>query len=147
MHKLNCFVLILIARVSLLEIVDRPVVERFHNAARSGNVNVVVDMLCNGVPIDCCNKRGETALWLATANNRADVAGVLLEGGANVNWKNNYYGRTPLIIAAMGNSTDVMKVLLHHRADRSIMDVEGKTALDWARWGEHKEVMWLLEKS
>ena len=51
------------------------------------------------------------------------------------------------MIAAMDNSTDVMKVLLHHRADRSIMDVEGKTALDWARWGERKEVMWLLEKS
>ena len=147
MHKLNCFVFMLIARVSLLDIVDRRVVEGFHYAARSGNVSMVVDMLCNGVPIDCCNKGGETALWLATANNRTDVARVLLERGANVNWKNNYYGRTPLMIAAMDNSTDVMKVLLHHRADRSIMDVEGKTALDWARWGERKEVMWLLEKS
>ena len=136
----------LIARVSLLEIVDQDVVKIFHDAACHGDAKVVGNILLNGMPIDRCNKRGETALRLASANNRIGVANMLLEFGTNVNWRNNHYGYTPLIIAAKNNSIDVIESLLRHGADRSMFDIEGKTALDWARWHEHKEVMWHLEK-
>ena len=42
----------LIACVSLLEIVDQDVVKRFMDAARFGDVNVVVDMVREGVPVE-----------------------------------------------------------------------------------------------
>ena len=144
MHESNYFVLMLIARVSLLEFVDPDVVESFHDAARKGDVSVVADMLREGVLVDLCDMNDRTALFWATHNNRNDVVNVLLVSGANVNWQNRD-GWTPFMIAAISNNTDVMEVLLHHGADRSIVDVSGRTALDWVRLYNHKEAFSLLE--
>lgn len=66
----------MIACVFLLEIV-----KRFHDAARYGVVNVVVDMLRDGVPVDRCDEHSRTALFMAAYYNRIDVAKVLLENG------------------------------------------------------------------
>ena len=89
----------LIARVSLLETVDREVVNRFHGAASDGDVNVVIDMLRDGVSVDCSDEYGQTALYWAAVNNRIDIVKVLLDSGANVNWQ-NCFGITPLMDAA-----------------------------------------------
>ena len=135
----------LIACVSLLEIIDPDVAELFTDAARKGDANAVVNMLHEGVPVDCCNQYDLTALHCAAFANRTDVANVLLESGANVN-RQNRSGRTPLMQAAMMNSTDVIEVLLRHGADRSMEDIKGDTALDRARTHNHKETMRLLKK-
>ena len=140
MHKSNCFVLNLIARVSLLEI--DPHVKCLILAARDGEVNVVVDILRDGSHVDCCN---ETALFVAAINNRSDVAKVLLENGANIIWQNRF-GNTPLIHAARFNNARVMEVLLHHGADPSIVDGYGRTALGVAREKDCEEAILLLEK-
>lgn len=102
-------------------------------------------MLQAGVPADCFHERDQTALVMAALNNRAIVANVLLESGANVNWQDRF-GFTPLMKAALYNNTHVMAVLLHHGADRSIVDVDGTTALDYARLSNNKEAIQLLEK-
>ena len=134
----------LIARVSLLEIVDQDVVKRFMDAARFGDVNVVVDMVREGVPVDCYDEYDSTALNWAALYNNIDVVNVLLESGANVNWQDRS-SFTLLMGAAMSNSTGVMEVLLHHGADRSFVDEKGKIALDLARLYNHKEAIRLLE--
>ena len=140
----NQTVLMLIARDSLLEIVDPDVVGRFIHAAREGDVNAVVDMLREGVPVDCCDTVDQTALSCAVFFNHINVVNLLLESGANVN-RQHRSGVTPLIVAAMMNYTNVMEVLLHHGADRSFVDEKGKTALDLARLYNHKEAIRLLE--
>lgn len=135
----------LTARVSLLEIVDPDVAKRFIYAAGAGDVNLVVNMLHDGVPVDCFDEHGETALLWAAFNNHNDVANVLAKSGADVSWQDRY-GNTPLIRAANRNNTDVMEVLLHHGADPSIVDVIGRTALDYARLRECEEAIQLLKK-
>ena len=135
----------LIAHVSLLEIVDQDVVKRFMDAARFGDVNVVVDMVLEGVPVDCYDEYGSTALNWAALYNNIDVVNVLLESGANVNWQDRS-SFTLLMGAAMSNSTGVMEVLLHHGADPSIVDVVERTALEWARMRYREEAVRLLEK-
>ena len=135
----------MIARISLLEIVDQKVVDRFHQAAIDGDVNVVVDMLRAGVPVHCCDKYDSTALLWAAFHSRIDVVNVLMKSEANIN-RQNRHGYTPLMRAAFDNSTDVIEVLLHDCADRSIVDVKGNTALDLAREFNYKEAIRLLEK-
>lgn len=53
----------LIDCVSFLGIVDTHIISSFHHAALAGDVNVVVDMLRDGVPVDCCDEAGGKTLW------------------------------------------------------------------------------------
>ena len=53
----------LIDCVSFLGIVDTHIISSFHHAALAGDVNVVVDMLRDGVPGDCCDEVGGKTLW------------------------------------------------------------------------------------
>ena len=135
----------LLTCISLLEIDDPLVVKRFHDAARKGDVSVIVKMLRDGVPVDCYYEDSRTALYWAVYYDGIDVVKVLLESGANVN-RQDRNGRTPLIQAAINNNTDVMEVLLHHGADPSIVDVVERTALEWARMRYREEAIRLLEK-
>ena len=50
----------------------------------------------------------------------------------NINAKNNA-GITALIYAAMYNQEDMVKLLLKHKADKTIVDNEGKKAIDYAK--------------
>ena len=54
----NCFDV----TVSSIEI-DNDVVDRFHDAAYEGDVSLVESMLQEGVPVDCVDRRDQTALF------------------------------------------------------------------------------------
>ena len=47
--------------------------------------------------------------------------------------------------AALKNYIDIIKILLHHGADRFIVDEYGRTALGWARLNNYEEAMRLLK--
>lgn len=135
----------LIACVSVLDIDDTNVAKRFLRAARYHDVNAIVHMLRGGVLVDCCNENYRTALHWAARNNCIGVVNVLLESRANVDPKDRL-NVTPLMEAAFMNNTNVMEMLLHHVADRSVVDKRGLTALDIARRHSHEEAIRLLKK-
>ena len=70
----NCFNL----TVSSIEI-DRNLVVRFHYAAEKGDVSLVESMLQEGVPVDCVDRFGRTALFFAAHSNSTDVIRLLLQ--------------------------------------------------------------------
>lgn len=80
---------------------------------------MVVEILRDGVPIDGRDGYDRKALDWTTVSNQEGVVNELLENGSDVNVQNR--GWTPAHMAAYNNS-DVLKILLHHSTDRSIVN-------------------------
>jgi uncharacterized protein len=53
-------------------------------------------------------------------------------------------GRTPLMIASFKGKERIVRYLLEKKADVSVKDNEGRTALDYAEEGENENVLFLL---
>jgi len=90
---------------------------------------------------------GRTPLWIALSTSPWLVKS-LLEHGADVNQRScgelngtqtdpactNENGMTPLMGAAGSGSTDLVALLLEFKADRSLTDWKGRSALHYAKW-------------
>ncbi len=87
-------------------------------------------------------KEGTTPL-MAAGEILAKIVNVLLEGGADVNYK-NWSKTTALIRAAASNHIELVKLLLNHEADVNHKNKDGMTALILAAGYGHIEVVQLL---
>ena len=135
----NCFDL----TVSSIEI-DRNLIERFHRAAREGDVSLVESMLQEGVPIDCVDRLDRTELFRAAALNRTDVIRLLLQKEADVN-KPDRGGNTPVHWAAVGNSTEAIAMFIDHGASINMTNNGGEKPIDLARRYEWEAAVPMLE--
>lgn len=84
-----------------------------HEAASSGDADMVrlaLEELGQGEKINTSSSIGTPLFW-AAFNDDADVAGILIEKGADVDAKDGD-GLSPLAVAATGNAAAVAKVLL-----------------------------------
>lgn len=80
------------------------------------------------------DKHGDSELQLAAdSGNTKEVARLLLEGliPEEINYQNPY-GNTALYLAANHNHLSIVNLLLVHGADKTLTNVEGKTAADAA---------------
>ena len=136
----NCFDL----TVSSIEI-DRNLIERFHRAAREGDVSLVESMLQEGVPIDCVDELDQTALFWAIVFNRTGVIRLLLQKGADVN-KRDLFGDTPVHWAASMNLTEVIAMLIKHGASINITINRGEKPIDTARKEKNEAAVRMLEQ-
>jgi ankyrin repeat protein len=84
-----------------------------------------------------------TALGDIAGRGSAQMAEVLLTGGANVNARQPG-GRTALMLAAATGNIAVVRVLLDAGADVNAEDSGGKSALQLAQAGGHADVTELL---
>jgi len=90
------------------------------------------------------NETGFTALTGAVSQNHNEVAKILVEKGANVNY--SYEGGfTPLIHAAHAGNLELVKLLLEKGADPNAKNSEGKTPMAYARDKGHNKVVELLK--
>ncbi|MEM1293406.1 MAG: ankyrin repeat domain-containing protein [Cyanobacteria bacterium P01_H01_bin.162] len=86
-----------------------------------------------------------TALTYAARDGHTDIARVLIDAGADVNWIDGE-GVTPLILAAFKGHEELTKLLLAHDADTTVVDQWGRTALDYARRrGENDAIAQLIQ--
>ena len=77
----------------------------------------------------------ENLLLLSIENNSDDIGKYLIEN-YNVNINKIYTkenNRTLLIISVIEGNIKMVKTLLDNNADKSIKDIDGKTALDYAK--------------
>ncbi len=115
-------------------------------AAKAGDVEAMKLLLAHGAQVDLANSLGVTPLMAAAGlgSNEIDTRGkyvtqkdaiaaidLLVGSGAQVNAIDNI-GRSALYGAAYWGWNDVIKCLAGHRADLSITDAHGHTAVDMA---------------
>ena len=85
---------------------------RIHNAARSGNWNLVRALVKYGVvPVNSRDQYGFTPLHLASRYGRLNVVQELLRHGAHVNPR-SLYGETPLHVAAIAKNSRIVHALI-----------------------------------
>lgn len=87
----------------------------------------------------------ENALTYATHYRNDNAVKYLIENNYfDVNSRDNS-GDTALIVAVKNERTSIVKLLLEFGADRSLLDNDGKTALDYAFACQNSEIVSLLE--
>eukprot|EP00755_Sulcionema_specki_P038834 Sspe_Gene.23929::Locus_9374_Transcript_1_1_Confidence_1.000_Length_1180::g.23929::m.23929 len=101
-------------------------------AAAEGSREEVEQLIAEGADVDAIDDDDFTALLLAAERNpRTDVIGVLLDAGATLNWEGSSR-LTPLHMAALGNTGEVVEYLLQRGANVEARDANRDTALHCA---------------
>ncbi|XP_013133451.1 PREDICTED: E3 ubiquitin-protein ligase mib1 [Papilio polytes] len=102
-----------------------------HHAALRGNPSAMKIML-GKLPrpwiVDDAKDDGYTALHLAALNNHAEVAELLVRGGARPDLQNANL-QTALHLAVERQHAQIVRLLIAHAADLNICDKDGDTAL------------------
>lgn len=115
-------------------------------AAFNGHTEVVRALIEKGASVNATDSMGRTALMFASSGPSPDTVRLLLENKAEPDVQDSGEGWTALMFAAGEGLAEVVQVLLEHGADRMLKDVDGDTALDFARKNGHTLVVRLLDR-
>jgi ankyrin repeat protein len=121
---------------------DRPL----NLAALRGDRDIVTVLLERGVDPTLRNKSGSTPLHDAALKGEPRIVLLLLQYGADPNAADTESSATPLYQAASFGRLDTVRVLLENGADPSLRTAAGKTPLDAALDGGHRDVVALLRR-
>jgi ankyrin repeat protein len=114
-------------------------------ASQQGNEELIKTMLLlNSDIVHDVDKRGDSPLMFASSEGHINVVKMLLNHGANVNHTNKF-GETSLMFAAWDLHVDCVKELLLNGADKCILDLKGRSAVDLSlRFIDKGEIIDLL---
>ena len=106
------------------------------SAARAGNVEMIRLLTSRGANPNVSDAAVNSWTPLLHAVHKAQPRAIaaLLDAGANPN-DADPHGTTPLMLAAGYGYTDIVKILLAHKANPRLAASDGITALDLARSG------------
>ena len=115
------------------------------DAANEGDVHAVAAWLDEG---GCVNARScsSTLLMAAADGGQEAVVRMLLQRGASVNLQDSLFGCTALMDAAGNGHTTTVKALLDAKADASLQNFNGLTALMLAEHQKHTVTAQLLRQ-
>jgi ankyrin repeat protein len=100
----------------------------------------------NPALVSAADAEGFTALHLAAAAGKNEIAEVLISCGADVNARERSFRQSPLIAALLMRQTGIVEVLVKHGADVNARDSKGMTPLHIAAGdGDAKSVKLLIE--
>ena len=122
-------------------------------ACEYGYLEIAKLLLDNGAKVDLKDEDGWNAFIFACYNGYLEIAKLLLDNGAEVNSVNNDH-LTGLIYVCKHGDYKIAKLLLDNGADPTMKDVfltadpniQGNTAMDYAKDNEHDDIIKLLEK-
>lgn len=104
------------------------------------NVNARSTIYHDSSPLHQSGTVTYTPLTLAITNGNSDIAKMLLEKGADVNYRDNF-DNTPLIYASLMGHTKMVRILINMNADINSRNTWGKTALMYAASAGHKNII------
>ena len=113
-------------------------------ATRERNPKQVKMALDAGADVDTKAENGMTPLMFAASNGYTETAKLLIDNGANVNAKKDYFDLTPLMFAAANGYTEIVKLLIDNGANVNAKDKDDRTPLIWAAVGGNTETAKLL---
>lgn len=102
-------------------------------ASHQGQTEVVKLLLKKGAKVDSRDFEDKTPLIHASSGPFPKTVQVLLDAGADIEAVDNGEHFTPLMTAAALGNVKVLEVLLAAGANKSSMDLDGETALDFAK--------------
>ena len=112
-------------------------------AARSGNIQGIRELLDRGANPNIKDDYGTTALMVASIKDRVEIVELLLNRGAVPDIQDDD-GDTALTLASEFGRTEIVRLLLDRGADPNIRDRYGNTALIKASYRGHTEIVRLL---
>jgi hypothetical protein len=115
-------------------------------AAKTGDLETVRDILKRSADIDAMSEKGKTALHYAAANGHVEIAKLLLEHGAVIDARDRD-GHTPLMFAAIYGCNHTVQALLVNGADIHAKTRAGNTAVVYAETNNHPITLALLKKA
>ncbi|KOX74949.1 Ankyrin-2 [Melipona quadrifasciata] len=115
----------------------------FLRAARSGNLEKVIEFLDTDLDINTANSNGLNALHLASKDGHVEIVTELLKRGAKVDAATKK-GNTALHIASLAGQEEIVNILIQYGAAVNIQSQNGFTPLYMAAQENHDQVVKLL---
>jgi len=121
--------------------------------AATGNLDLVKSLFAQELPpytnsfyitIDAQNELRELALSAACMAGHLEIVRYLVENGVDIESKISMENTSALNEAAINNQLEIVRYLLEKGADIASQDHQGFTALHWAAWHCHLDMMKLL---
>ena len=117
-----------------------PATQRLFTALQNNDAPAVAEAIVQGADVNARNEAGFTPLVWAVANvkdgiptpNATAILPLLLDKGANIDAP-AVGNESALIVAVKFKKPEAVKILLDRKADMRVKNVEGKTALAFAR--------------
>lgn len=117
-------------------------VAELRRAVADRNLSRIREILNNGVDVNETHPMdGSTSLTYAAEKGFADVAELLLETGASPNKYREGADAIPLVLAAMNDHIEVVRLLLDAGADANVRESNNLTALHFAAVEGHVDVV------
>ena len=113
--------------------------------ARRGETDALAVMLREGLPVNLCDRRGNSLLLLSSYQGHLETARMLLKAGADVDLR-NAKGQTPLGGVAFKGYLQLAELLLWHGADIHADNGGGITPIMFASMFGRTEMVALLER-
>ena len=119
--------------------------EAILKAALDGNMGMLKTLLSQNAIVQPREEGGESALVNALFQKpNVALALLLSHPRTEINYRSGKLLRTPLIVAVVCGEKEKVRLLLDHGADLSMPDADGRTAVNHAAMGAHREILALL---
>lgn len=115
--------------------------DNFLEAAASGDVAAVKELISAGADLNTKSYKGETAAMMAASEGHTEVVKLLIEEGVDINDQKVYGQHTPLILAALNGHPATVKALLEAGADPDLKNQFGNTAREAAKNAGHLDIV------
>ena len=110
-----------------------------------GDEKLVRLLIDHGADVNFRSKLGMTPIYLASQHDAYDLTKLLIENGANIDVPSTNEVKSPLIESTIQGNTLIVIALIEAGANINIKDLEGKTALDYAKQNGFEDIVKILD--